>query len=276
MRSNVVPWLRQHCSVNIFRLRAVLLGVGLVSVLAMRAPKIMVQGSPPMPWTSQLQTFVDRCAPMCEAGRTSLCAAAYSDAKACQAYCNSMRLSYYTRLWPKLPVACDRACLAFRPHLCGQRETCRDACSATVRAAVPPLGRAEDVVLEVPSPGGSFWATLVVVLLATTDLMASLVLWGPQLRASEADIYDNKYDLSSKLWTLLESPTNLPTLCKMCYEIKVLCFDDADGNGLAITVLLQLLTLLHDHVPVWVARWRQRAQVQEPPQASSPDSPQPI
>ncbi|EQC26342.1 hypothetical protein SDRG_15829 [Saprolegnia diclina VS20] len=276
MRSNVVPWLRQHCSVNVFRLRAALLGVGLLSVLAASAPKLMVQGSPPTPWTPQLQTFVDRCAPMCEASRTSLCAAAYSDAEACQAYCNSTRLGYYTRLWPQLPVACDRNCLAFRQPLCGQRESCIGACSRTVYSAVPPVLRSNDVVIEVPSPGGSFWSTLVVVLLATTDLMASLVLWGPQLRASEADIYDNKYNLSSKLWALLESPTNLPTLCKICYEIKVLCFDDADGNGLAITVLLQLLTLLQTHAPVWVTRWRQRAQVQEPPQASSPDSPQPI
>ncbi|OQR96819.1 hypothetical protein ACHHYP_13321 [Achlya hypogyna] len=140
---------------------------------------------------------------------------------------------------------------------------------------VAPLVSSADEQVQIVT-GATFWATLILLPLAAADAMATVVALGPLVRATEEEIYNSKYSFTTKALTVLESPVHFATLCKLCFEIKVMCFDDADGNGLAMIVLLQLVTLALEGAPILLARWQQRAHVRDTaaPVPDTPESPQ--
>jgi hypothetical protein len=92
--------------------------------------------------------------------------------------------------------------------------------------------------------GPTFWNTLLLIPLATVDLLVSFLTVGPLLLATEDEIYNSTYSFFSKLLAFLESPGQFLVFGKWCFELKCLLFDDSDGCGLGMIVFLQWITWL--------------------------------
>ncbi|RHY29220.1 hypothetical protein DYB32_005326 [Aphanomyces invadans] len=139
------------------------------------------------------------------------------------------------------------------PGLCAGSTTCADICLGQVRALLQrPTSAALPLFASIhvlPSLGPTFWSTLVLIPLAAADVLVSLIKLGPHLRATDEEIYNNSYSFVNKLVAVLDAPTHFFTAATIAFEVKCLVFDDSDGYGLSITVVLHLISLIVHAVP---------------------------
>ncbi|RLO11584.1 hypothetical protein DYB28_004546, partial [Aphanomyces astaci] len=261
--ASIVARARQAVAWNVHTIRWVCLFIGVIFVLASGSPALEAFTAPPPSTLSpQLQLFVTDCKSRCpqKADRFFNCTL-----QGCPTLCNALQSSYYLQIWPDLPAVCDLQCQLAMPGLCAGTTSCTQVCTDQARVLLQrPTSASSSSALPLiasirvlTSLGPTFWSTLVLIPLATADVLVSIISLGPLLRATDEDIYNNSYSVFSKLVSVLESPAHFLTAATMAFEVKCLVFDDSDGYGLPITVALQIILLaVQTAIPAVLLRLR--------------------
>ncbi|RHY58752.1 hypothetical protein DYB34_000758 [Aphanomyces astaci] len=261
--ASIVARARQAVAWNVHTIRWVYLFIGVIFVLASGSPALEAFTAPPPTTLSpQLQLFVTDCKSRCpqKADRFFNCTL-----QGCPTMCNALQSSYYLQIWPDLPAVCDLQCQLAMPGLCAGTTSCTQVCTDQARVLLQrPTSASSSSALPLiasirvlTSLGPTFWSTLVLIPLATADILVSIISLGPLLRATDEDIYNNSYSVFSKFVSVLESPAHFLTAATMAFEVKCLMFDDSDGYGLPITVALQIILLaVQTAIPAVLLRLR--------------------
>ncbi|KAF0692899.1 Aste57867_16072 [Aphanomyces stellatus] len=253
---------------NVHTVRYLYLFVATIYVLAASAPALqaIVSAAPARPGLSpQLTLFVTNCQLRC---LPFGCPSSGGGGGGCPAFCNASLSTYYTKVWPTLPTVCDQTCRAAEASLCAGTTQCAQLCTEQAAA----LGRQPDAtttmtaITVLSAFGPTFWSTLLLVPLAAADVLDTLVRGGPLLRATEMEIYNNRYSFVDKFIAFLTRPVHLLQSATLAFEAKVLLFDDSDGYGLSIVVVLQLVqAVIVDGLPRLLQLWRRRSRSGQEP-----------
>ncbi|CAK4086246.1 unnamed protein product [Aphanomyces euteiches] len=228
---------------NVHTIRYVYLFVGFIYIVASRTPAVeYLSPPPPSTLTPQLELFATNCQLSC---------VPFNCTAGCASFCSATTSSYYKQALPALADVCDSKCNAAAKSLCAGTTTCAQFCKQQAQALLqaPDVMPASTIIRVLSYLGSTFWSTLILIPLAAAHVMVAFIALGPLLRATETEIYNNRYSLFNKVIAVLESPQYFLMAATVAFEVKCLLFDDSDGYGLAITVVLQLVALACQIVP---------------------------